>query len=629
MELRDYQAAAIDACYTFAREKPGENPLIVIPTGGGKSLVISQICMDAFSGGARVLILSHVKELLQQNKDHIEKIAPDLRGAIGLYSASLKSRDLHHSIIVAGIQSVYQKAAILGRFDVILIDECHMIPDEGAGRYRTFIKDAKIVNPNLAIVGFTATPYRLKTGYIFGKDPEKIFSDVCYEISVKKLIEDGYLSRLRSKVGLTQADLSDVKIQGGDYAQDELEEAMTAEGMVPAACKELVAFTADRKSVLIFATGISHGEVIKAELERLECDVKSVYGDTPSKDRAQILEDFKTQRLKYVVNIGVLTTGFDAPTIDCVAMLRPTMSPGLYYQMCGRALRECEGKEDALVLDFAQNILRHGPIDMIDVKPSKAKEKDGKKRVAPTKVCPVCQEVMHAAATRCPACSHEMPREVNHEKTASNISPISGEISCELKEVANVNFFIHRKKKKSEGDPEPPPTMRVSYSFGFGQDSLSEWICIEHHKESYAYRKAFGWWKQRSNVPMPQTVMEAIELAQNGALADTEYVTVKSISGQQYPEIIGYKLGKKPAFDAFELSELHKVNDFFQHAKQLPPLQQPQKTTSQSSLFDDSLPQKQDAYEKEVAPFKPKSSGEFVYRGVSGEIIGYDDESPF
>lgn len=248
--LRDYQQAAVNAVYDYLRTKEG-NPCIAAPTGSGKSSMIAQICGDAVSKwNGRVLILAHVKELLEQTASAVRRLCPNL--PIGIYSAGLRSRRTQEQVIIAGIQSVYKKACELDRFDLILADECHLLPPDGEGMYQTFLKDAKVVNPHVRLIGFTATPYRLKSGMLCGKDH--------------------------------------------------------------------------------------------------------------------------------------LTTGFDAPNIDCVVLLRPTASPGFYYQMVGRGFRLHPSKTDCLVLDYGGNILRHGPVDAIQIR-DKKHEGSGE---PPAKECPQC-----------------------------------------------------------------------------------------------------------------------------------------------------------------------------------------------------------------------------------------------
>src|SRR5690606_5321356 len=213
--LRPYQAEAVEAVYDHLRRRD-DNPCVVIPTAGGKTPVMATICRDAVQQwDGRVLILAHVKELLEQAVDKLHAMAPDLWHQIGIYSAGLGSRDTDHPIIVAGIQSVYRRATELDRFDLILIDEAHMLPPDGEGMYRTFLSEARIVNPNVRLIGLTATPYRMTTGMICG--PENLLNHVCYEVGVRELIVQGYLCPLKTKAGRRKVDTSGLHLRGGEF----------------------------------------------------------------------------------------------------------------------------------------------------------------------------------------------------------------------------------------------------------------------------------------------------------------------------------------------------------------------------------------------------------------------------
>ena len=189
MQLRPYQLEAVDAVYRYLREHD-DNPVIVIPTAGGKTPVMATICKDAVgTWQGRVIILAHVKELLEQAFDKLDRIAPELR--VGVYSAGFGRRDTNHPVILAGIQSVYKRACDLGPFDLVLVDEAHCIAPEGDGMYRQFLAEMKVVNPRVRVIGLTATPFRMKSGMICA--PENFLNAVCYEVGVRQLIVDGYL----------------------------------------------------------------------------------------------------------------------------------------------------------------------------------------------------------------------------------------------------------------------------------------------------------------------------------------------------------------------------------------------------------------------------------------------------
>ena len=280
--LRPYQSAAIDAAWEYMREKK-DNSVIVAPTGSGKTYIIAQLIKDASMWGGRVVLLSHVKELLQQSADTLKKLDSSL--SYGVYSAGLNSREIHDNCTIAGIQSVYQRAEEFGRVDLILIDECHLIPLDGEGMYRTFLAGLTTINPDARMVGLTATPFRLSSGLICG--PNNLFKETCHEIGIRELIRDGYLCRLRSKSGIEKTDLSGVHIRGGDFIQSELEQAMTDQGKVALACSEIAEKTQDRKSVLVFCVGVDHTKLVHQVLSEMDLgEARYILGDTPSDERA-------------------------------------------------------------------------------------------------------------------------------------------------------------------------------------------------------------------------------------------------------------------------------------------------------------------------------------------------------
>ena len=531
--LREYQKAAVDAVWAHLRELD-TNPAVVLPTGAGKSLVIAQIVHDAVhQWQGRVVILAHVKELLEQTAEKIRVLAPDV--PLGLFSAGLKRRDLSYSATAAGIQSIWKKACDLGTVDLIIIDEAHMVPAEDDGMYRQFIADAKVVNPHVRIIGLTATPYRLKSGAICA--PENILNHVCYEVGVRELIVQGFLSPLKTKAGLQKISTDDLHVRAGEFVASEVEDLMDKDGLVEGACAEIVEHTRDRTATLIFASGIRHGqhivEVLKSK-HGIECGFVS--GDTPAGARSAILGRFRAGELKYLCNMNVLTTGFDAPHIDCVALVRPTMSPGLYYQMVGRGFRLHPGKADCLVLDFGGNVLRHGPVDAIRVTTDDRGEGE-----APAKECPQCQALIAAGYQTCPQCGHQFPEpnKQKHEAQASTEGILSGQTSREEHHVSDTTYHVHMKRS----DPSAPLTMRVEYRVGFNH-YFREWVCFDH--TGYARTKAEAWWRARSVEPVPGGTEEAVEMAKAGALAPTLHITVEKKAGDQFERVVAHRLGDKP-----------------------------------------------------------------------------------
>ena len=540
--LRPYQEDVKAAVYGHLRTRD-DNPCAVVPTAGGKTPIMASICKDAVGQwNGRVLVLAHVKELLEQTADKLRVVCPEVD--FGIYSAGLKRRDTQHSVIVAGIQSVYKRACELDAFNLVMVDEAHLIPLEGDGMYRQFLADAKVINPELRIIGFTATPFRLKTGSIC--TPDGFLNHICYEVGVRELIRDGFLCPLISKAGKSKADTTGLHIRAGEFVADEVESLMDQESLVQSACIEIVEHTTSRNACLIFASGVKHGQHIVEILHRehgIECGF--VCGETPTTERDATLGRFKAGQLKYLCNVNVLTTGFDAPHIDCVALVRPTMSPGLYYQMVGRGFRLHPSKENCLVLDFGGNVLRHGPVD--EIKITTLDRGDGK---APAKECPECQAVIAAGFATCPQCGYVFPppERKQHDAKASEAGILSGQVTTTKYRVEDTLYGVHIKRGASD---DAPKTLRVDYRVGW-HDYKSEWVCFEH--EGYARQKAVAWWRRRSPDPVPESVERAIEIIEGGGLAPTLGISVRAVAGDPYERIIDYELGPMP--EAIPTSDL-------------------------------------------------------------------------
>jgi len=498
--LRPYQHAATESTWSFLCSRPG-NPVIELPTGAGKSLCLADLARRAVSAAGRVICLAHRSELLTQNA---EKMRALLDVPVGLYSAGLRRWDDASPVVCAGIQSCFRKAALFGARHLCLVDEAHLVADEGM--YRTFLDELRAINPRLRVVGMTATPYRLSDGPICR--PDGIFQEISYSASVATLIADGFLCPIVSRATET-IDVSALHVRQGEFIASEMEAAFLPK--VSSAVREIVSQSSGRRSVLVFCCGINHAEMVAAELERLTGEeVGIVHGQTPPVVRAGFLSAFREQRLRWVVNVDVLTTGFDAPCIDCIAVLRATKSPGLFAQICGRGFRLHPAKANALILDFGGNVERHGPLDSPTYGKMIKPRGDGTGE-GPTKSCPNCEEIVAAGAARCP-CGFAFPaRQPNHEETAGVADLLTAPPSPpEWFEVETVKYSEHRKRNA----PDAPPTLRADYECrregGNLTETISEWVCLEH--SGFAGDKAALWWRARSFAEIPATVAEATGL---------------------------------------------------------------------------------------------------------------------
>jgi DNA repair protein RadD len=498
LSLRPYQRTAIEALYDYFAASVG-NPLIVMPTGTGKSVVIAGFTREAIAayGDTRVLVLTHVKELIQQNFMALLRAWPE--APAGIYSAGLSRRDIHAQILFAGIQSIYRHSRQVQRCDLVLIDEAHLLGRGDSGMYRSFLAQLNEINAGLLkVVGFTATPYRLDSGMLHeGKD--RLFTDIAFQVPVLDMIQQGYLCPVVPKHTTTQLDVGGVGTRGGEFIAKDLEAAVDRDEVTRAAVAEIVQHGEGRGSWLVFCSGVAHARHVRDAIREHGVSCETVTGDTPGPERDAILAAFKAGRLRCVTNANVLTTGFDAPGVDLIALLRPTKSVGLYVQMVGRGTRLAEGKDDCLVLDFAGNTARHGPIDTVD---GRKKEKSEEPGEAPIKVCPECQTINHASVRRCIECDHEFPPPVVKvaPQAASN-ALLSTQVQATWSDVTGISYARHEK-------PGKPASLRVTYECGLARHS--EWVCFEH--TGFPRDKAVGWWRRRAgNLPPPATVDEALQ----------------------------------------------------------------------------------------------------------------------
>jgi DNA repair protein RadD len=472
--LREYQQRTIDQLYEWFGAGNEGNPCLVLPTGSGKSHIIAALCKDALQSWpeTRILMLTHVKELIAQNAEKMRQHWPN--APMGIYSAGLGRKELGEPITFAGIQSVRTKAKEIGHCDLIICDECHLIGHKNEGGYRTLINDLKAINPNLRVIGLSATPYRLGHGYI--TDKPAIFDALIEPVSIEELIYKGFLSTLRSKLTSTKLEVDGVHKRGGEYIESELQAAVDTSDKNAKVVQEVIKLAAGRRSWLIFCAGVAHAHHIKDALTEQGIVAECVTGDTPAAERDRMLKEFKSGRIQALTNANVLTTGFDAPMIDLIAMLRPTMSPGLYVQMAGRGLRIADGKTDCLVLDFAGVVEQHGPITAVRPPPKKG-DKVGE---APVKVCDHCQEICALSVRVCPACGAEFPEPEKPALRLHNLD-IMGVEGVDME----VSVWTWRKHISRASGKE---MLSLTYYGGLSDPPVTEYLAVTH--DGYAGEKS-------------------------------------------------------------------------------------------------------------------------------------------
>jgi DNA repair protein RadD len=354
-QLRNYQQEAVNNAVKYFQRKR-DPAVIVLPTGAGKSLVIAELAKIA---KGRVLVLAHVKELVEQNHEKYKSYGLEA----GIFSASLGKKDKDQKAIFGSIQSVARAPdEFFEQFSLLVIDECHRVAEEGATQYQEVIQKLKERNPTICILGLTATPYRLGLGWIYEyshsgeikSEQNRFFKQCVYELPLSYMIKNKFLTQpVKVDIPVTCYDFSELTEKNRMYTMAEVEELLkNQKRLTPLIVKNIVDITErfNRKGVMIFSASIKHAEEILSHLP--EGEAKLVVGDTDMTTRDEIIEDFKKKRFKYLVNVSVLTTGFDAPHVDVIAILRPTESNSLYQQIVGRGLRLEPGKSDCFILDY-------------------------------------------------------------------------------------------------------------------------------------------------------------------------------------------------------------------------------------------------------------------------------------
>jgi len=402
IKLRSYQQRSIDMAFDWLKNNQG-HPCLVLPTGSGKSHIVAGVCKKLITGWDhfRVLMLTHVKELIEQNAEKMLQHWAD--APLGIYSAGIGRRELGEPITFAGIQSVRNRAEEIGHIDLIIIDEAHLVSHKQEGGYRKLIDALTAINPRLRVLGLTATPYRLGHGYI--TDGEALFDALIEPVSIEELVANGYLAPLRSKLTGHQIDVRGVKKRGGEYIDKELQAAVNTDEHNIAVVDEVIALAGDRKAWLFFCTGVDHAYAVRDILNQRGISAETITGETPKAEREALIAKYRSGEIRALTNANVLTTGFDYPDIDLIAMMRPTMSPGLYVQMAGRGMRIKSHTDHCLVLDFAGVVQMHGPITAVNP-PEKKGDGTGD---APVKVCDSCGELVHPTTKICPSCGAPFP----------------------------------------------------------------------------------------------------------------------------------------------------------------------------------------------------------------------------
>jgi len=363
-KLRDYQIDSSRAAIDYFEEDSNKNAIMVLPTGSGKSLIIAEI---AFNLSNPTIIFQPSKEILEQNFAKLQSY-----GIMdcSIYSASFNSKKISR-ITLATIGSVRTKPELFKHFKNIIIDECHLV-NAKKGMYKEFLD-----NLTGKVLGLTATPYRLTTDGWGGsilkfltRTRPRVFVDLIYYSQISDLLERGYLSKIDYyQIKAVDTNQLQLNTTGADYTDSSVKNHYNAIKF-PNKLIEIISrlIVSERQNILVFTRFIEEAQFVVDQMNGL---AEIVTGKTPKKERETLLSNFKTGQIRVMLNVGVLTTGFDFPELSTIVLARPTRSLALYYQMIGRGIRPHENKESAWVIDLCENYKRFGKVEDLKISSSK------------------------------------------------------------------------------------------------------------------------------------------------------------------------------------------------------------------------------------------------------------------
>lgn len=530
MQLRYYQQEMVDALIDFMQTKQG-NPIVASPTGTGKSLAFNAYIKEVVTRwpGTRIMCLAHVKEIIEQNAKSMRRFWPE--APFGIYSASLKRKDTAQDILFTSIQSVAKGLEKFGTIHIVLIDEAHMVSPKEASNYDKLISKFREINPDLLVVGFSATPYRMGQGLL---TEGTLFTDFCIDLTTterfNQFVAEGHLCKLVTKGTKQTVDVSQLHIVRGDYDQTEMAGLFDTTEMNKAVVDEVIRYGADRKHWLGFAASVKHSENLVREFLSRGVTAISIDGSLKLEERERRFKAFESGEYRCMINCGICSTGYDFPALDLGFIARATQSTSWWIQALGRFLRIAPEKRDAIILDFCKNTARCGPVNA-PVIPRK-KQKGMSTGEAPVKECPVCSTYNHTRVSLCVECGYEFPPSSCLEKSASTMEVMVTEAEVPVFETCKVFqtvYAAHDSKPKVPGG-ECNQCVRVSYSLGI--TAVTQYHVFKNHP-FFEGKIAKFWRTLRGHSPVPKTRDEFLQ--RTGELTSPKEITI--ISNKKYPEV--------------------------------------------------------------------------------------------
>jgi DNA repair protein RadD len=507
MILRPYQTEALDTVWAALLRKP--NVLLQAATGAGKTIIFSTLIQRFITRypKAKVAVLAHRKELVNQAYQKLKSVWPEAFYNVGIACAGLGEVRTNHPVVIGTVQTLARRA-LTSPFNLMIIDEIHRVApirDDNQSQYQKLIERCRDKRPTMRLLGVTATPFRLNQGLIYGSDTNKWFDSLDYQISLDDLIASNYLVPLSYKVieNLSDDEINKVKVERGDYKNNQLSDLMCKEYHLESVVKTYLKYGENRKHCCVFACSIQHAEAIKKVLLNYGYNADAVHSKLPDNDRDRIIRDFENGKIDFIINVGILTEGWDSPLIDVIIMARPTLSPGLYVQMVGRGTRLSEGKENLLVLDIVGNYLMHGP-------PGSPIVRDGKEPVIKDyKVCPRCQAPVSKTEYTCPDCGFEWEKPEEKEDVIIVDKDVGKLIDVNVSRKfieSKVSYWDANKYISAKNNL----MIRLMLNCVPG-GVVNSFLDIEGNGSEYGQQKARQLWRKLANSEPPDSVSEAVE----------------------------------------------------------------------------------------------------------------------
>ena len=556
--LRPYQLRTLDTAWEALQFK--HNVLLVAPCAAGKTILFSKIIQRLLRENAafRALILTDREILVTQSRDKLAGVAPELAADIGVVCASVTTtKELDRRVTIASRQTLINSLNSFPPVQLVIVDECHLMAlptedDYEPDQFSAIINKLREYNPNMRLIGCTASPYRLNSGYIFGGEnrPGSLpyFDQIDAQITTAELLAGGYIAPLVGRAEANEdfaSDLANVGTVAGEFNIGQLSSMMCKVTHVQSCVDAWKKYASDRKKTLVFCCTIEHAEAVAAAFNEAGIKAAAIHSKLSPLDEQIRLAALEHGTMQVFTSVAKLTTGLDVVDLDAGILARPTKSTSLYQQCVGRFQRLAPGKGDALIIDLVGATTDFGTdLDNLRVAVPRWAEGAGEPI---TKICPgentdgtVCGKSVHASLFYCPFCGYEFerPEVVEGELTDLKKVEFNKKPEPETYDVAHVDYDIHESKKSGKF------LIKVTYACGLNL-VFNEWICLKDFYEGYAVAKAEDWWAERTDEDFPASVEEFMFLS--GCLAKPLQITVQREG--KYNRVVGAVWTLAPIID--------------------------------------------------------------------------------